>query len=295
MQYGHYFMSRVIKLGQLDQDKLMRALVESVALKIGKFAWIITDIVDGRDQALPFVFGKLSKFDVEGQVTVVDTTHKRQVEALERNLLLASSPFVYLPAFSGLVFLHVWNEIQDDVFPRRLKTLIEAKYDGFFVECEIEPVSDYGSFVSKLSAIDKVSEISATVHPPNPLFGRLWKPLDDYVRSRAASEVSIREKQEQGGRGLQTDLVGLITELLKNPDYQPVTLPAIGDAAVLMAADGYGRGKVEGYSGNELVVVRTSDSQKSFSFPKDPAPEALAEEAYKHFTKISTERDMRHP
>ncbi len=51
---------------------------------------------------------------------------KLQVRAIAPNLLEASAPFVYLPEFSGLAFLHVWNGIQEDVFPRRFKAIIEA-------------------------------------------------------------------------------------------------------------------------------------------------------------------------
>ena len=66
------------------------------------------------------------------------------------------------------------------------------------------------------------------------------------------------------------------------------------DAAILMAADGYGRGKVVGEENGEEVVVKTSDSQKSFSHDKEPSPEDLAGAAKVQFDKVSKERDMKH-
>lgn len=161
-------------------------------------------------------------------------------------------------------------------------------------DSEIEPVADYDSFLAKLRSFERITEIYAKVHPPNPLFGRLWQSLNDYLRQRSASEVLIREKKEGGG-SLNSGTAQLISDIQKNPDFEPEIVPAIGDAALLMAADGYGQGKVEGTAQKKHMVVRTSDSQKSFVFEKDPEPKALAEEAEAAFAQVSKERAMRHP
>lgn len=39
-----------------------------------------------------------------------------QGEILEENLVIATSPFIYLVDFSGLAYLHVWNQIERDTF-----------------------------------------------------------------------------------------------------------------------------------------------------------------------------------
>jgi hypothetical protein len=226
-------------------------------------------------------------------VKVVDEAAKHQLQARARNLLEASAPFVYLPQFSGLAFLHVWNGIQEDIFPRRFKAIIEAAYDNFFVDCTVEPVADYRAFLQKLRSLDRITELSAKVHPPNPLFGRLWGSLDEYVKKRQADEVSVRERTEKPN-GLTTQLLVLIQNILENPKYEPTQVPDITDAAVLMAADGYGSGKAVGTEGGHEVVVRTSESQKSFLFEKEPEPELLAKAARAQFERVSTERDMKH-
>jgi hypothetical protein len=66
-----------------------------VVVEIGKFDWTITDVVDGREEPTPFVFGKLSKYAKDGAVMVVDEKAKSQVSENTHNLLEASSPFVY--------------------------------------------------------------------------------------------------------------------------------------------------------------------------------------------------------
>jgi len=192
-----------------------------------------------------------------------------------------------------LAFLHVWNGIQEDVFPRRFKAIIEAAYNNFFVDCTIEPVTDYRAFLDRLISLRKITELSAKVHPPNPLFGRLWGSLDKYVKRRQATEFSVRETSD-GLAGLSTELVNLFQKILENPKYQPEIEPDITDAAMLMAADGYGSGKAVGMDGDTEVVVRTNESQKSFLFHKEPVPELLANLARVQFESISAERDMRH-
>lgn len=293
MPRGRYYLGRVIKLGRLDQNMLMDAIAEAPTLSIGKFAWTITDVTDRRDYDLPFVFGRLSKFSREGHVTIVDTNSKSQVDALAENLLVASSPFVYLPEYSGIAYLHVWNGIQEEIFPRRFKTIIEATYDGFFVDCSIEPVSDYRAFTSKLKEIDHFTEISAKIYPPNPLFGRLWGSLKDYVKKRNATELSVKESSEEG-KGIRTNIINLLVGIMENPQFEPEEETDITDAALLMSADGYGRGKVVGESKGNEVIIRTTETQKSFLHTKEPIPKELAEESSDHFRKISKERDMGH-
>lgn len=293
MKRGRYYLSRVIKLGELDQTRLLDAIAKAPVVPVGAFAWTITDVTDFRSARLPYIFGNLAKFSRQGTVKLVDEPAKQQIEAVAQNLLEASAPFVYLPDFSGLAFLHVWNGIQEDVFPRRFKAIIEAAYDNFFVDCTVEPVADYRAFLHKLRSLKMITELSARVHPPNPLFGRLWGSLDAYVKQRRASEVAIRETSESSN-GLSTDLVKLIEGILENPKYQPTSAPDITDAAMLMAADGYGSGKAVGTDGESEVVVRTNDTQKSFLYEKEPEPEMLATTARMHFERVSEERDMGH-
>ncbi len=293
MRRGRYYLGRVIKLGVLDQYMLMNAIAEATTISVGKSRWTITNVYDQRESGLPFIYAKLAKFSLEGHVTVVDTSTKSEIDALAPNLLLASTPFVYLPQFSGIAYMHLWNGVENDVFTRRFKSIVEATYNHFFVNCTIEPVADYRAFSLKLRGLQRIRELAARVHPPNPLFGRLWGSLNRYIKQRNASEISVRETQDDGA-GLTTKLTNLVESILENPQYEPDGEVPIADAAMLMAADGYGTGRVIGDQDGEEVVIKTSDTQKSFLFPKEPSPEMLAREAHKHFSRISKERDMTH-
>ncbi len=293
MRRGRYYLGRVVKLGELDQARLLDAIRDPKVINVGQFQWTFTDTFDLSDSSEGYVFSRLSKYSKEGHVTIVDTETKSQKDSVAENLLVASAPFIYIPEFSGIAYLHVWNGIEEGVFRRRFSALIEETYDNFFVSCEIEPISDYRAFVTKLKALDSFSEIRAKVHPPNPLFGDLWKDLNEYIKTRNASEVQVAEKSDEKD-GLTTDLVKLINAIVEER-VREVSQPAsLTDAALLMAADGYGAGKVVGISRSETVIIRTADTQKSFLFDKDPEIEELAAEARRRFKAISNERDMQH-
>lgn len=293
MRRGRYYLGRVIKTGELDQEKLLAALVDAPTVPVSGASWTITDVIDRTSRDKPFVFGRLSKYAQQGQLTVVDPVAHSQVEATAENLLIAAAPFVYLPDFSGIAYLHVWNGVQEDVFRRRFARLIEEAYDRFFVGCQIEPVADYQAFATKLSALEKISEIRAKVHPPNPLFGDLWRDLNEYIKQRNASEVVVCEKSDQES-GLASQIVDLINSILEKTIRQIERPAAITDAALLMAADGYGSGKVVGQKDDEQVVIRTSDTQKSFLHEKEPDVEQLATIARQKLEALSEERDMEH-
>jgi hypothetical protein len=181
-----------------------------------------------------------------------------------------------------------------------MKNHTEIPEENFFVDCAVEPVADYREFVEKLDSLDRITEMSAKVHPPNPLFGHLWGSLKDDIAHRNAEEVAVREKKT-AGEGIKTALRELMRELLAGPPDAPVAAPTrsqppvdITDAAMLMAADGYGHGKVIGQHRAEEVVIRTSDTHKSFLHPKDPVPAELAAAAANLFKAISEERHMEH-
>ena len=229
-----------------------------------------------------FVVYFLSSMDHLVEVTVYDRERKREAWELENYRKGEIDEIIELFETRGV-------EHNDAV----LVVNKMAKYDNFFVDCTIEPITDYRAFLEKLGSLDRITELSAKIHPPNPLFGRLWGSLDKYVKRRQASEVAVRETAESS-KGLSTELVKLIERILENPSYQPKTEPDITDAAMLMAADGYGSGKAVGIDGDTEVVVRTNESQKSFLFEKEPVPEMLATAARVQFERVSKERDMGH-
>jgi hypothetical protein len=243
-----------------------------------------------------FAFAQLTKYHPDGEVPVIDEEHRVRDKRPEPNLLIASSPFVYIPEFSGIAFQHVWNLIERKAFVHRFTDIVCKSHDNFFVDCKIEPITDLRTFAARLSAIEYFLEIQAKVRPPNPLFGRAWADLKNYLTRRSTTELNLKEKGE-GKSPLRTKIVEHIKAILAQSEPHPYNSNEpvdVTDAAILMAADGYGSGKVIGKEKGSTVIIRTSETQKSFLFEVEPKPEALFQEAHNHFSRVSNERDMEH-
>lgn len=289
---GTYYLSRIIKIGEhLTQDSLIEAITNSSKVIHGKYKWSITDVDDKSKITEPYIFGNLSKYYEEGEVKLIDEDQRKQVNAIADDLLKASTPFVYLPDYSGIAYMHVWNEIDVNTFQNRFEQIIKSYYDGFFVDCKLDPISDLRSFLQRLESLEKITEINAKVHPTNPLFGRLWSELDKYVKERNADQLEVHEKSSSG---LNTKIKEFIRGIIKSNSWEPTKDAELADAAILMAADGYGVGRAVGIESGEEVQVETSKSRKTFLFSKTPSPEQLARKARKIFAQISKERDMKH-
>lgn len=293
---GTYYAGRVLKLGVLDQDMLLAALRHPVSVLRRGNAWTFIDIEEYSEAGHHYIFGRLSKYAPDGEVGVVDEKSRSERKQTEPNLLVASSPFVYIPEHSGIAFLNVSNQIEVSTFTRRFCDIIEDTHYGFFVDCDIELVSDLKTFSAKLASLNGIYKIEARVSPPNPLFSPLWKQLETYLRSRNTDRMTIIEDAPTS-ESLNTDLPKIVEAASKQTEdvqYNPGEELKVGDAAILMAADGYGRGIIRGRRDEELVVIKTSETALNFSFDKTPDAHELYLKALAIFKRIQDQRHMEH-
>lgn len=296
---ARFYLARVIKSGNLTTEKVIKAIREPQSVQIRGMLYTFTNYhLFGTNDRPTGVYARLAKYRPEGAVDVVrQDVHTVEREPVE-NLIEAASPFVYLPEFSGIAYKHVWNLLERDRFARAFCELVEASEQRFFVRCEIEPITDLRTFVTRLSRLEKVTVLQATVKPPNPLFGPCWESLREYLKQRRLEEVSIKEESSRGISTKVADIAARMsdgsTSATELHDMMEPLLGGVGDAALLMAADGYGNGKVVGVEEERTVTIRTSDNQKSFVFDRDPDPEELYRTAYEQFKKINDERYLDH-
>lgn len=296
---ARYYLARVLKRGELTPEKVALAMREPVTVEYRGTRYSFIDFeafgTPGRERGY---YAKLAKYKQQGAVEVVREEQHASAEAAIRNLIDAASPFVYVPAFGGLAYRHMWNVFPREQFERVFKELIEARFQKFFVGCDIEPVTDLRTFVMRLSRLDVITEMKAKVVPPNPLFGPCWKSLGEYMRKRKLIEAEIRE---QAQAGIDTRIKEIASAVLAErpaqelPALMEPLLDGVGDAALLMAADGYGSARVTGLEERRQVVIRTSENQKSFMFDGDPNPALLFEHAEGVFRSINEERGLEHP
>lgn len=294
-----YYLGRVLKKGEMTSEKVIEAMRDPVTIEYRgtKYSFIDFEVFDAPGQEIGFA-AKIAKYRQQGAVDVVHEAQHTSAEASVINLIDAASSFVYLPGFSGLAYRHIWNSFPSDQFERVFKELVETKYQKFFVGCDVDPVTDLRTFVTRLSKLDRITELNATVVPPNPLFGPCWESLFKYMKKRNLAEVSIKE---QAIGGIETRLKEIANAILEEPDPQQMIqlmeplLDGVGDAAILMAADGYGRARVAGKENNRDVVIRTSDNQKNFLFEGSQSSQILYQIAVEEFRKNTSERKLEHP
>ncbi|RFU47517.1 hypothetical protein D0B32_12245 [Paraburkholderia sp. DHOC27] len=254
--------------------------------------WAFIDLEDHLDDAQPYIFGRLCKYAPDAEVTIVDEQNKAERLQGEPNLLISASPFVYLPNHSGIAFLRVSSHIEVKTFCDRFTRIIEGTYSNFFVDCEIELISDLRAFATKVSALDSILELDAKVSPPNPLFGPLWAPLKDYLISRNSDSIKVNEKAAPNEK-IKTDLASLIRRAANDEDISSVEMPLI-ERAIFMSADGYGHGYIKGKNNNETVVIKTSETAVNFNFKKSPASHELSNKTEAILNKIQKDRHMEH-
>jgi hypothetical protein len=298
-QTARYYLSRVIKFGDLDDNKIVEAITASTNIARNAFHYTFIDAqTDGNPPS--YVFGRLAKYEPQAEVDVVETRRHEQAHRNVPNLLVAASPFVYVPQYSAIAYQHIWDRLEKEQFEQYFADLVVEKYGGFFVECSVQPIADLRAFVVKLAKLDSVQKISAEVFPPNPLFGPVWRQLKDYLRDRNLREVAIKEKAQEG-KTIETNIPQAAAALLKEEStaQEAVRLldsptGGITDAAVFMAADGYGKASIEGLQDGKRVTVRSRDTHRSFRLDRDPKPLDLYTAAQAELERLNLERGLEH-
>lgn len=293
-KYGTYFISRLIKVGEIYQDDILAALSEPKTITARSASYTITHFTEHIFKNETYYYGRLTKFKAEGLVKVIDRTKNREIDQIEPDLIIASSPFLFMPEYSCFVYLRIWNQIDLTTFSARIREIILASKDFFLVDCELQPVSDIKSFLDKIRRISIIHEIKAKVNPPNPLFGHLWKSLERYLANRNLDELKIAEKAAD--KPINTNLIELLQQIDDNFDISGIDPNSIqiGDAAILMSIDGYGSGSIEGQIDQKYITIRTNQKSVQLRFPIDGNIDELFVEAKKILDNINHQRYLSH-
>lgn len=274
-----FFMSRINKAGILDHNKILDALRQSISVESRGVAWTVIDVLEGHvthdKKKYKYLSGKLVKYDPDALVEVVDEETRKTRLQHEPNMQRAASLFVYFPDETVFGHRKIWNQISERDFRVQIAELIVNFHGKFFVECELQPITDLSRFLSKLARIDEVSELKAQVFPSNPLFSPYWRKLNDYLKERRLRRMAIKESAKPGV-ALQTSAPEIVRRIETAAVGAKSDSTPIGDAAILMATDGYGHAEVTGRSGSTVVVVKTSESSVHLKLEADVSSQELA-------------------
>ncbi len=298
-----YYFSRALKAGQLTTDGIIQAIVSPVEITYRGYTYSFIDSHQEflNDGSTEYIFAHLVKFTRNGEVETVNTSSKKTDTESVSNLVEVSCTFIYIPNYQIICFQNIWNGLERDQFHARFKELIEAKHGNFFVNCTLEPVTDLRNFLRRISNFDKISKISAKISPPNPLFSPVWKTLKEYLKKRALEEAKISERANSGG-AINSDLTKLAKVIVQDgssleqilAEKFPEKTFDMADAAVFMAADGYGSATVEGQEKGIFIIVKTKDNHKSFLFLRSPEHRELYAAAFPVVDSINKESLLGH-
>lgn len=290
---GTFYVGRVVKTGiSYGQEKLIEGLLKASPLKKMKFKWAFVDVAMSQVNNRKFISGQLAQYFDIGEIETVEESTRSKKKSIAKNQIRSSARFIYFPEHSGIIYLNVWGKIPSELFRTRFCEIIDNHFEKMFIKTEIEPITDYKKFSTKIKELDEIKEISATVHLPNPLFGELWEDLDDELRSRNSEKLAIVEKAKPG-LGIKTSLVNFVESIL-DKTIEKKEKPTMSEAAVLMAADGYGKGKVIGLKKGVVAIIKTHLMELTFTANKEIEERELAKLGLEELDRVVRERNMKH-
>jgi hypothetical protein len=280
-----------------DQGQFLGALNEPKPFFDGSNTWNIVAVETLPFENTSFIFGKLSKIKPDATVKVMTQNYSKEIEKDEPDMVISSSEFVYIPDYSGIAFHSIPNHIEPKKFVQIFTRIIEDSLGAFFVQCELNLIDDLTSFLKKLDSIQEINRIKISVNPPNPLYGKFWKSLKEYLEGRNAEELTMVESSKK--KNLRTRIKELLALLVegneeKIDEYIKQNQSSLLDLGILMSLDGYGSGRIDGTTNGKHEFVKTHEKILHFSLPPDPEAEDIFQAAEKVLRRISDERYMGH-
>ena len=282
---GTFLLGRVIKIGTLTSNSFIEALNETTGILSRKYKWIITERFYYKNTEDEYFYGKLAKYAPDGEALVVDEEQKKNINDDVPNLIIASSPFIYIPKYSGICYLNIWNKIDEETFKNRITEIVLNYHQNFFVDLELNDVVDNSKFIEKVKDFKTVQSIECTINRPNPLYGDIWKKLRDYLIRRESEILELREESSK------PDGIKTILNAKKMPSPEKIELI---DSAIFMAIDGYGQGTLRGNVNGRLVALKTGKNPIQIKINKDVPPDELYKIASEKFEEINRTRGLKH-
>ena len=291
-----FYIGRLVKIG-FAVDNFLAALRDSQPYSEEEEIWSIVKVEEHKKNGLSYFYGKLNKAKPDTQYKVLTADYKTEEEKVERNMIIASSSFIYIPEYSGIAFHSIVNQIEPRQFIKRFTQIIESTLGNVLAACEINLIDDLTEFYKRVNEFEFISAIKTTVQPPNPLFGRFWEPLKKYLQERQIEEFQQKEISKK--KGLKCNIAYLLKLLIEGDEdkinkYLEDHIPSLSDLAVLMSLDGYGNGRIDGLVRGKHVYVKTHERALHFTLPSEFTDEMVFKESYEIYTGISNERYMQH-
>lgn len=240
-----YYFGRFNLIAQYSETKeqfLYNGLVKGNEINIGNYKWGFYNIEKVSIQSDKYICGYLVKYNPSKEEEVVDSlSHKLTLEEINDSVKAKSRFFLHI--HSGLISFHpISNQITVDQFINNFSEIFMQSYDNFFVNAEIQIISDRFSLLEMLNKFSEIIELNITLFPSNPSLSPIWKDVDNKLKELDLSKYSEHYDVKQGKNG---------DKLRKDEQIR---------AKLTMAEDGYGKGEVKGIMDNEVIIITTADN-----------------------------------
>ncbi|NQU28952.1 MAG: hypothetical protein HQ528_11735 [Candidatus Marinimicrobia bacterium] len=239
----HFGRINILAERENKEEFLWSSLIPEKEIKRHGFCWNFFEI-EREDSGLGlFYYGYLVKFKkISEEEIAVPERHKLTLEEI-KNRTVAKSPF-FIHVHSGLIAYHpVSNHIENSQFCNIFKKIFEDANLGFFVNIEIQPVTESYEFFEAIKRFSLIKKVAIYLHPANPNISDTWKRTHERLTELNADSFHEEYKSSLDDGGLKIVEDTEITSKIR------------------MAEDGYGHVDATGYIDGEPTKVSTIDKQ----------------------------------
>jgi len=249
-----YYFGRFNLIAQYIETKekfLYNGLIKGNEINIGNYKWGFYNIEEINFESDKYICGYLVKYNPKKEEEVVDqSSHKLTLEEISDSVKAKSRFFLHI--HSGLISFHpISNQISVDQFINNFSKIFMQAHDNFFVNAEIQIISNRFKILKMLDEFSKIQKIYIVLHPSNPSNSEVWKNVDKKMK-----DLELAKYQEQ--YDIKHDKSG--EEIRKDENIR---------AKLTMAEDGYGKGEVTGEINNEIKTISTEDNPVTDTAPGD--------------------------
>ena len=251
-----YYFGRLNLMGVWDNKRefLHKALKSGSVESKRNFKYGIFDVEEIALQGQVFVYGRLVKYKPVLEGEVVDEQKGKVVEGGLPHGVVAKSDFFLHYQSEVIAYRPIANRLSESQFREMFARLIEAAHHHFFVSAALELIEEEFGIIEAVKKFQIIQRIVIEVHPTNPSNRKTYQRIDERLKRLKAQRM---KQSIEGGEG------GLNKDTLEEDDIY---------AGLVMAADGYGKGRVQGVLDGAKVTISTGQSpvKKEILFSENP-------------------------
>ena len=239
-----YYFGRLNLMGAWEdkQEFLYKALKSGAVESKRGFKYGIFDVQEISLQGQKFAHGRLVKYKPVLEGEVVDEQKGKVVEGGLPHGVVAKSDFFLHYHSEVIAYRPIANRLSSAQFREMFARLIETAHHNFFISASLEVIEEEFGIIEAVRRFQVVQRIVVEVHPTNPSNRKTYQRIDERLKRLKAQRM--KQSIEGGEHGLNKDA-------LEEDDIY---------AGLVMAADGYGRGRVQGILDGAKVTISTGQS-----------------------------------